>query len=44
MERKKGLKGYVLDSSVVIKWFSQEEHTNLALMIRDSFVNKLNKI
>lgn len=39
MERKEGLKGYVLDSSVVIKWFSQEENTDLALKIRGSFVN-----
>ena len=39
MERKEGLKGYVLDSSVVIKWFSQEEYTDLALKIRDNFVN-----
>ena len=39
MERKESLKGYVLDSSVVIKWFSQEEYTDLALKIRDNFVN-----
>ena len=39
MERKDSLKGnYVIDSSVIIKWFSKEEHTDLALKIRENFV------
>ncbi|MFQ6054866.1 MAG: type II toxin-antitoxin system VapC family toxin [Methanosarcinales archaeon] len=29
---------YVLDASVVIKWFSEEEHTDKALEIRDKFL------
>ncbi len=32
-------KYYVLDSSVVIKWFSKEEYTDIALELRDKFVN-----
>ena len=40
MERKESLKGnYVIDSSVVIKWFSKEEDTDLALKIRKSFAD-----
>ncbi|MBI2667756.1 type II toxin-antitoxin system VapC family toxin [Candidatus Woesearchaeota archaeon] len=39
METKEELnKYYVLDSSVVIKWFSNEEHTDIALKLRDMFV------
>lgn len=38
MERKEGLKGYVLDSSVVIKWFSNEDFTDFALKIREDFI------
>ena len=40
MERKESVKGnYVIDSSVIIKWFSKEEYTDLALKIRKSFVD-----
>ncbi|HIE31247.1 MAG TPA: PIN domain-containing protein [Methanosarcinales archaeon] len=28
---------YVLDASVVIKWFSEEEYTDIALKLRDDF-------
>ena len=40
MERKKSelIGGYVLDSSVVIKWFSEEENTDLALKFREDFL------
>ena len=40
MERKKGkLSGnFVLDSSVVIKWFSEEDETDLALSLREGFL------
>ncbi len=44
MERKELKGSYVLDSSVVIKWFSQEEYTELALGIRDSFVEGYSEI
>lgn len=40
METKEELnKYYVLDSSVVIKWFSNEEYTDIALKLRDMFVS-----
>ena len=41
MERKEAkLNGsFVLDSSVVIKWFSQEVDTDKALNLRDKFLN-----
>ena len=40
MERKESVKGnYVIDSSVIVKWFSKEEYTDLALKIRKSFVD-----
>ncbi len=41
MERRKGSKEmerFSLDSSVVVKWFSEEEDTDKALEIRDAFV------
>ena len=40
MERKKGkLSGsFVLDSSVIIKWFSEEDETDLALSLREGFL------
>ena len=40
MERKKSdlIGSYVLDSSVIIKWFSEEENTDLALMFREGFL------
>ncbi len=40
MERKKSdlIGSYVLDSSVVIKWFSEEENTDLALKFREGFI------
>jgi len=39
METKEDLnKYYVLDSSVVIKWFSNEDYTETALELRDKFV------
>lgn len=40
MERKKSelIGSYVLDSSVVIKWFSEEEDTDLALKFREGFL------
>ncbi len=28
---------YVLDASVLIKWFSDEEYTDIALKLRDEF-------
>ena len=28
---------YVLDASVIIKWFSEEEYTDIALKLRDDF-------
>ena len=28
---------FVLDASVVIKWFSEEEYTDVALKLRDDF-------
>lgn len=30
-------KMYVLDASVLIKWFSDEEYTDIALKLRDDF-------
>ena len=41
MERSKiKLSGdFVLDSSVVVKWFCQEEDTDLALEFREGYVN-----
>lgn len=38
MERSKVNDNFVLDSSVVIKWFSNEEDTAIALELRDSYV------
>ncbi|MBI2137665.1 type II toxin-antitoxin system VapC family toxin, partial [Candidatus Woesearchaeota archaeon] len=37
METKKLKGGYVLDSSVVIKWFCEEEGTEVALAVRNDF-------
>ncbi|MEA1998307.1 MAG: type II toxin-antitoxin system VapC family toxin [Euryarchaeota archaeon] len=28
---------YVLDASVIVKWFSEEEYTDIALKLRDDF-------
>ena len=30
---------YVLDTSVIVKWFSNEENTDIALNFRDKFIN-----
>ncbi len=41
MERGGGgkkVERYSLDSSVVVKWFSEEEGTDKALELRDAFV------
>ena len=40
MERKKSelIGRYVLDSSVAIKWFSEEDDTDLALKFREGFL------
>ena len=38
MERSKIERDFVLDSSVLIKWFSNEENTATALELRDSYV------
>ena len=38
MERSKIEGDFVLDSSVVIKWFSDEEDTDIALELRKSHV------
>lgn len=38
MERSKIKDSFVLDSSVLIKWFSNEENTATAIEIRDSYV------
>src|SRR3989338_7012691 len=40
MERKKSnlIGNYVLDSSVIIKWFCEEEDTDLALQFREGFL------
>lgn len=40
MERKKSelIGSYVLDSSVIIKWFCEEEATDLALKFREGFL------
>ncbi len=35
---------YVLDASVVIKWFSDEEYTDIALKLRDDFFNGYNEL
>ena len=38
MERRKIEGNFVLDSSVIIKWFSNEEGTAIALELRDGYV------
>ena len=30
---------FILDSSVIVKWFCQEEYTELALKFREGYVN-----
>ncbi len=35
---------YVLDASVVIKWFSEEEYTDKALKLRDDFFKGENEL
>lgn len=43
-EKIKQPKNFVLDSSVVIKWFSQEEFTDKALKLREDFTKGENLI
>ncbi len=38
MERSEKI-GCVLDSSVIIKWFSEEEETKKALELREKYIN-----
>lgn len=35
---------YVLDASVVIKWFSEEEYTDKAVKLRDDFFKGENEL
>jgi predicted nucleic acid-binding protein len=35
---------YVLDASVVIKWFSEEEYTDIAVKLRDDFFKGYNEL
>ncbi len=35
---------YVLDASVVIKWFSEEEYTDIAVKLRDHFFKGYNEL
>ena len=35
---------YVLDASVVIKWFSEEEYTDIAVKLRDGFFKGCNEL
>jgi predicted nucleic acid-binding protein len=41
MERSKIEGSFVLDSSVVIKWFSEEEDTSIALQFREQYTKGL---
>jgi predicted nucleic acid-binding protein len=40
VERKSRLKTLVIDTSVAVKWFSQERDTGCALLVRDAMLTK----